>query len=101
MRVWLAWIWLLVFANAVAPKTFLHAFHAHEETCHDSESGHSISSQHEHCDFLRLQLFSYVETESFSVFTETVVAFNVVVAPQSVCGSELPSELHLRGPTVC
>lgn len=92
--------WLLVFVNAVAPKSFLHAFHAHEETCHHPGSGTVVTEQHEHCDFLRLQLHSYVATDYTVLRPAAAIFFKQLDAPVSFHGCAAPCEFYIRGPTV-
>jgi hypothetical protein len=100
MHAWLGWIWLLVFVNAVAPKSFLHAFHAHEETCHNPGSGTVVTEQHEHCEFLRLQLHAYVAPDHNVLRPAIDVSFKQLDAPVSFYGCAAPSEFYIRGPTV-
>jgi hypothetical protein len=101
LQVCLAWFWLLVFTNAVAPKNFLHAFHAHEETCDNVTANESISSQHEHCSFLKLQLFAYVGPNNFVEFHQAVLGHYDIVVPTSGYTYNGIYYRLLRGPPVC
>ena len=101
MRAWFVWLWLAVFVNAVAPKSFLHAFHAHEETCHGAADIVNLSSQHEHCDFLQLELFTYEAQIHEAVFIQSRFSYRQLTAPIAVEAFDLPSEKHLRGPPSC
>jgi hypothetical protein len=74
-RVWQlkAWFMLAVFINAALPKSFLHALHAHHETC-DTPGSLSIGTQHEHCTFLQLHLAPYQRAaeQTLSVFVAAI-----------------------------
>jgi hypothetical protein len=101
LRAYIGWFWLLLFANAVAPKNILHAFHAHEETCHGYADKTHVTVQHEHCAFLKLQLFAFLAVNHQVDFYNNVVNHSPVVVPTSIDKCGIPSNKYLRGPPAC
>ncbi len=91
---------LAAFANAVLPKSVLHALHAHDET-HCEHGVVSISAEHTHCDFLQLQLAAYNVAEQTVVRSfRTVSHLEPMQYANAACVSALLS-LPPRGPPVC